>query len=168
MKKQLRKQQGKKRKLQADAKSLAELSKGEQRERLLKISRRVLFALPVVAAVGYFSVAAVQAKNHEGDLTRISEGKPSIVQIHDPQCSLCQTLQRQTRKAMKSFEQDTFTYLVANVRTRDGRAFSAKYGVPHVTILLFDPQGKMVQIVRGPSDTESLRTIFSAHLESYG
>ncbi|PHR86161.1 MAG: hypothetical protein COA78_38245 [Blastopirellula sp.] len=167
MRKQRKKQQSKKRKPQDNAKDQAELAIKEKRDRLLKVSRRVLFALPVAAAVGYFSVGEIQASIHESDLTRISEGKPSIVQIHDPQCSLCQTLQRQARKAMKPLDQEEFTYLVANIRTQEGSEFSARYGVPHVTLLLFDDQGEMVQIIRGPSDVESLQSLFSAHLESY-
>ena len=127
-----------------------------------------MMALPVLAGAGYFSVQSVQATICEADLTKIGDGKLSVVQIHDPQCQLCQTLQRQTRKALKSFDDDEFTFLVANVKTLSGSTFAAKYGVPHVTLLLFDRRGKMVQIVRGPSDAESLRNILEAHSKAHG
>ncbi|MCK0103022.1 thioredoxin family protein [Pseudohalocynthiibacter sp. F2068] len=146
---------------------IAEKARIEGRRRFLRFIRNGAIALPVFAGVVFFSVQSVQATICEADLTKVGQGKPSIVQIHDPQCSLCQTLQRQIRKALKSFDSDDFTFLVANIKTSDGSAFAARYGVPHVTLLLFDARGEMVQIVRGPSDTDSLRTIFEAHLETY-
>ncbi len=145
-------------------------AKGKQqsRRRFLRLIRNGAIALPVLAGAGYFSVQSVQATICEADLTKIEDGKLSVVQIHDPQCQLCQTLQRQTRKALKSFDDDEFTYLVANVKTPSGSNFAAKYGVPHVTILLFDRRGEMVQIVRGPSDTDSIRNILEAHVQAHG
>ncbi|MFT7060593.1 MAG: thioredoxin-like negative regulator of GroEL [Pseudorhodobacter sp.] len=130
--------------------------------------RNAAIALPVFAATGFFSVRYVQAKVNEADLTRIGQGTPTVVQIHDPQCVLCRTLQRQTRSALKAFEKDAVTFLVANIKTDDGRVLAAKYNVPHVTLLLFDAKGEMMQIVRGPSDTDSLRTILEAHVMKYG
>ncbi|WP_273509270.1 hypothetical protein, partial [Planktotalea frisia] len=55
-------------------------------------TRRALIALPVVAIAGYFTATQVQAIMSESDLSKINSGKPSIVQIHDPQCSMCRTL----------------------------------------------------------------------------
>lgn len=150
-----------------DPAAVAEKVKIQGRRRFLRFVRNGAISLPVLAGVGYFSVQSVQASICEADLTKIGQGKPSIVQVHDPQCPLCRTLQRQTRKALKSFDSDSFTFLVANIKTLDGSSFAARYGVPHVTLLLFDASGEMVQIVRGPSDTDSLRTIFEAHLKTY-
>lgn len=167
MKKQSKKLRNKRAGGQADPALIAENAKLESRRRFLRFARNGAIALPVLTGVGFFSVQSVQATICEADLTKIGHGKPSIVQIHDPMCPLCQTLQRQTRKALKSFDGDAFTFLVANIKTPDGSALAARYGVPHVTLLLFDGRGEMVQIVRGPSDADSLRTIFEAHLETY-
>ena len=152
---------------QIDPAVVAEKTKNEGRRRFLRFVRNGAISLPVLTGVGYLSVQSVQATICEADLTKIGRGRPSIVQVHDPQCPLCQRLQRQTRKALKSFDSDAFTFLVANIKTLDGSAFAARYGVPHVTLLLFDARGEMVQIVRGPSDTDTLRTIFEAHLKAY-
>ena len=110
----------------------------------------------------------MQATICEADLTKIGKGRPAVVQVHDPNCSLCQQLQRQTRKALKSFDDDAVRFLVADINTARGSAFAARYGVPHVTLLLFDGAGEMVQIVRGPSDADSLRDIIGAHLAARG
>lgn len=142
----------------------AEQTKIESRRRFLRFTRNGIIAIPVIAGVGYLSVKSVEATICEADLSKVGQGKPSIVQIHDPQCPLCKRLQRQSRKALKSFDDDDYTFLVANITTQEGGNFAASYGVPHVTLLLFNAAGQMVQVVRGPSDIESLRTIFTAHL----
>ena len=122
----------------------------------------------MLGGIGYYSVQSVQATICEADLSKIGQGTPSIVQIHDPQCPLCQDLQRQTRRALKGFDDDELTYLVANVKTEQGSAFAAYHGVPHVTLLLFDGAGEMVQVIRGPNNADVLRDMFDAHLKEYG
>ena len=90
---------------------------------------------------GLYGTRAVQATIAEADLSRIGKGTRSVVQIHDPQCQLCTTLQRQTRRALKAYSEDEVTYLVANIKTREGAAFAGRFGVPHVTLLFFDETG---------------------------
>jgi len=99
-------------------------------------SRRALILLggaSVVAGIGLFSVNAVQATVAEHDLTRVGTGTPTIVQIHDPQCSLCTALQRETRRALRDLPEGALTYLIANIRNEDGAAFANRHGQPHVT-----------------------------------
>ena len=134
----------------------------------LKLLRNLAIATPVVGVAGFFSVRSVQARICEADLTKIGKGKPAIVQIHDPGCQMCQTLQRQTRRALKAYDGGRYTFLVANINTADGGALAAQYGVPHVTLLLFDGNGAMTQIVRGPTDTDALENILAAHMKRHG
>ncbi|MEP5152053.1 hypothetical protein [Planktotalea sp.] len=168
MSKNPKKQVTKKQKQQASAEALAKKEHELKRERTSRMTRRFAIAAPVVLVAGYFTTTSVQAIMSEADLTKINGGKPSIVQIHDPQCPLCRTLQKQARKAMKTLEGGSFEYLVANIRSEDGLAFSSKYGVGHVTLLLFDAEGEMVEIVRGPSDVETLTQVFKAHMRKHG
>ncbi|WP_306115277.1 MULTISPECIES: thioredoxin family protein [unclassified Roseovarius] len=168
MKKQRKKPQSKRAPKQADPAVEAETARSESRRKFLRLARNTAIALPVLVGATVFSVQSVQATICEADLTKIGKGKPSVVQVHDPNCSLCQQLQRQTRKALKSFDDEAVTFLVADINTAEGGAFAARFGVPHVTLLLFDGDGEMVQIVRGPSDTDSLREIIGAHLAAYG
>lgn len=164
MKKSSKKRQPK-RKSNAVAKPEAALA-SEGRRGFLRWVRNGAIALPVLGGAGYFSVQSVQATICEGDLTKIQNGKPTVVQIHDPSCALCQTLQSQTRKVLRSYDDDSHNFLVANIRTEEGSAFAAQFGVPHVTLLLFDRQGQMKEIVRGPTNIEALRTTIANHLRS--
>ncbi|QBF32190.1 hypothetical protein [Thalassococcus sp. S3] len=120
--------------------------------------------LAVLGGAGLFSVNAVQATMAEYDLTRIGNGTPAIVQIHDPSCTLCTELQRQTRKALRSFDDSELTYLVANITTDEGAAFANRHGVPHVTLLLFDGAGAVQQVISGVHQKPDLVEAFTAHL----
>lgn len=130
------------------------------------LSRRLMMlgGVAVVAGVGVFSVNAVQATAAEHDLSRIGTGTPAIVQIHDPQCSLCTALQRETRKALRGIPDDQLTYLVANIRNNEGAAFANRHGQPHVTLLLLDGAGQVQQVINGVQDRGLLRDAFTAHL----
>jgi len=127
--------------------------------------RKAAYIVPVVAVAGYFTFGYLQSAVAEADLSKIGNGKPAIVQIHDPQCPLCRKLQEQTRSVLSNYDDDKFTYLVANIKTKKGAEFAGQYGVPHVTLLLFDKSGKMVQIVRGPTNESILEGALSAHLK---
>ena len=140
----------------------------ENRRKFLRLARNAAIALPVLAGATVFSVQSVQATICEADLAKIGKGRPAVVQVHDPNCALCQQLQRQTRKALKSFDDEAVRFLVADINTAQGSAFAARYGVPHVTLLLFDGAGEMVQIVRGPSDADRLRDVIGTHLAAHG
>lgn len=139
-----------------------------------KMTRREMIAYAQIAAVGtvtlggggFLFARSVAAAACEQDLSKIGKGTPAIVQIHDPQCALCMGLQRETRKALKSFKNDDFTYLVANIQTPAGRSFASQYGVPHVTLMLFDGTGEVQQVLNGPNTKENLTRIFEAHLKA--
>lgn len=122
--------------------------------------------LAVLGGGGYFFFSRVQAGIAEGDLSRLGNGMPTIVQIHDPQCSSCRTLQRQTRMALDEFEDDQLQYLVANLDHPDGRQFAAGYGVGRVTLLLFDGRGGMRRTITGAHTKEALVEVFQGHLDA--
>ena len=140
----------------------------QKKRKTLRLLRNLAIATPVLGVAGFFTVRSVQATIREGDLTKVGQGVPSVVQIHDPSCQLCAALQNQSRRALKAFDKDSYRFLVANIRTDDGSAFAAKYRVPHVTLLLFDKKGEMTQVVRGPIDQDALENILAAHMKRYG
>jgi len=121
-------------------------------------------ALAIGGAATFFGARSVMAKMAEFDLSRIGHGVPSVVQIHDPTCPVCTTLQRQVRKTLRRVDRDALVYLVADIKTAEGQAFAAEYGVPHVTLLLFDGAGVLVDTLQGPRDTTELRPAFEALL----
>lgn len=122
----------------------------------------------VLGGGGFLFARSVSAAACEQDLGKIGKGTPTIVQIHDPNCSLCMGLQKETRKALKNFEDDELTYLVANIQTPIGRDFANSHGVPHVTLMLFDGAGKVQQILNGPNTQENLTRVFRQHLSAQG
>ncbi|SEL61023.1 hypothetical protein SAMN05443999_106216 [Roseovarius azorensis] len=121
-------------------------------------------ALGVAAfgGAGIWGTRHVQAINAEHDLSRVGQGVPTVVQIHDPQCPVCMALQKQTRKALRGIDEQDLLYLIASIRTAEGSAFAGRFGVPHVTLLLFDGQGELRQTLRGPQEAEHLRPIFES------
>ncbi len=102
---------------------------------------------------------------HEHDLSRVGNGRPTVVQIHDPQCSLCLALQTETRKALKMLDDDALDYVVANIRSEKGQTFANRYGVQHVTLLLFDGRGELQDVLQGQRGSYQLKAAFEDLLE---
>ncbi len=163
MKKQRKKSPVKSKAATADHKNL---KPSLDRRHILKYMRNGTIALAAIAAGGYFAMDKVQATLTEHDLSKLGNGIPAIVQIHDPQCPVCLALQRETRDALGHFSQGDFEYMVANIRSQEGSAFANKYFVPHVTLLLFDGQGTLVKVLNGPNKSDFLQAEFRAHLKA--
>ncbi len=125
-----------------------------------------LFAA-VGAAGGWYLIDEVLATMSEQDLTKIGNGTPTVVQIHDPQCSRCLALQREARKAMKAFGGNELQYLVANIRSEKGRALASANGVGHITLLLFDAKGQRRETLHGNSHSDYLELMFRKHVDQH-
>lgn len=122
--------------------------------------------LAVVAMTGsvYIGVRGVNAHTNMHDLSRIGQGVPMVVQVHDPTCPICNALKRQVRKALKGFTPGTLDYVIADVRTDAGAAYAARHGVPHVTLLLVDGAGYLHETLRGMHQAAELERAFAAHV----
>ena len=136
--------------------------KGMDRRKVLGWARNGAIAAVVVGVGGYFAVGGVRATMAEHDLARVGNGTPAVVQIHDPQCSLCQSLQKETRAALEELGSDNLNFLVANIKTNEGRDFANQFGVPHVTLLLFDGEGNLEDVLNGVRESETLVGRFRA------
>jgi len=55
---------------------------------------------------------------------------------------------------------------VANIKTPQGREFANSYGVPHVTLMLFDGAGEIQQVLNGENTSANLENIFRDHLKN--
>ncbi|WP_424968741.1 hypothetical protein [Dinoroseobacter sp. S375] len=132
-----------------------------RRETLRTFRNGALGAL-VLGGIGVFSVNAVRATIAEQDLSVIGTGLPTIVQIHDPQCTLCIELQRETRKALEGLDSDMVAYRIASIRTPDGTAFAHRHGQSHVTLVLLEGAGAVQQILQGVRPADELRGHFDA------
>jgi hypothetical protein len=104
----------------------------------------------------------------EHDLSMIGKGKPVVVQVHDPQCRTCTPLQRETRKALKGFGECDQVYLIADITQVEGQVFARTHVVPHVTLMLLDGDGGVVQALSGMRRRVELQPVFATHFERYG
>jgi len=138
------------------------------RRDFLRKVRNGAVATVVVGTGGWFLIGKVRATMREQDLTQIGNGNPTVVQIHDPQCPQCAALQRETRDALCEVGSGDLQYVVANIRSPEGRQLAAAHGVGHVTLLLFDGEGKRRSILAGPNTSDYLADIFRSHLKRYG
>lgn len=126
------------------------------RRKIIRFARNSAIAVAIVGATGGYLAYSAQGTMHEQDLTRIGQGLPSIVQIHDPQCPVCMRLQRATKAALSRLDDGQLDYVVANIRSGKGEAFANKYAVPHVTLLLFDADGELQHVLRGEQQADVL------------
>ncbi len=154
-----RKQPGKSKKSQKVAATPA----APDRRALMTKAAYGLGGAVILGGVGLYSVNSVRASMGELDLTKVGNGTPSIVQIHDPNCQLCTRLQRETRAALEAFDESKLNYMVANIKTADGATFAASYGVPHVTLLLFDADGSVLEVLNGVRESDELEQTFLTH-----
>lgn len=138
----------------------------QAKRRSLSKIRNWAIGAAVVGGGGYWFATDVQATMREHDLTRLGQGVPTVVQIHDPGCPRCTALQRTARAAMSGFDETELVFLVANINTEEGRAIATANGVGHVTLLLFDGEGRRREIIEGPSTEARLEAAFANHLRS--
>ncbi len=118
----------------------------------------------LVGGAGWYALDHVGSRFAEYDLSRIGNGIPAVVQIHDPGCPLCRELQRQTREALAAFDESELQYIVADIKTGKGRELAAAHGVQHVTLVLFDGQGRRLDILAGSNTADFLEDAFRRHL----
>ncbi|TVS01017.1 MAG: thioredoxin [Rhodobacteraceae bacterium] len=134
------------------------------RRQMLLYLRNGAIGVAALSVGGWGAAHAYQTHVERHELSVIGNGIATVVQIHDPQCPTCRALQKETLRAARSFEDDVLQVRVANIRTAEGRAMADRYGVPHVTLLLFDGAGEMQDILSGPNNRQFLRAQFSAHI----
>jgi len=116
--------------------------------------------LGVVSAGGWYFASSVHASIIERDLSRLGNGIPTVVQVHDPQCHQCRDLQRKVCKALSELDDAEIQYLVADIRQPEGRAFAAQNRVGHVTVLLFDGKGTRRGVMVGQNSSDVLLNEF--------
>lgn len=130
-----------------------------RREALLTLRNWGIGAL-VAGGAGTYFYTDVQARIQEADLTRIGNGAATVVQIHDPDCPICRRLQSEARCAVSEFHDDQLQFLVANIRNDAGRRFANAHGVGHATLILFDGEGRAVDVLVGERPRDMLAASF--------
>ncbi|MEM9062824.1 MAG: thioredoxin family protein [Pseudomonadota bacterium] len=121
----------------------------------------------VLGGGGWYFTSKVMAGMREGDLSKIGDGMPAIVQVHDPQCPDCRALQRAARQALDEIDTSQVHYLVASLDTPQGRQLAQENGVGRVTLLLFDGKGRVRGVIQGRRSKEALLDAFNQHLRRF-
>jgi len=97
--------------------------------------------LLVAALVGYLISAT--PRGFSTDLSKVGEGKTSIVAVHDVNIIASTALMDVLQRVHDRFEGHA-RFLVADVNTRDGRAFAERHGAGPGTLLVIDSGGSLV------------------------
>ena len=101
------------------------------------------------------------------DLSVIGKGIPTVVQIHDPGCRLCNQLRANTGDAVDRLG-DRILYRIADITTTEGKRLQRKHRVPHVTLLLFDGDGQLRRVLEGVRNEDELHDSLLRHLDRWG
>ncbi len=149
------------------AKPVAEAPVDKGRRKFLDFARSWGVVAVVAAGGGWYLADDVMATMAEQDLSRIGNGIPTVVQIHDPTCPRCAELQREARKAMKGFDDEELQFVVANIRSAKGQALASKHGVGHITLLLLDGTGKRRDVLQGNNYSDHLKAVFRSHADRF-
>ncbi len=125
----------------------------------------IAFALLAVV-VGSGLAAFKHSYDGSHDLSVIGKGVPAVVQIHDPNCPLCNQLRRNASSAAERFGK-RLLFRIADISTPAGRQLQHAHNVPHVTLLLFDGKGQMRKVLTGVKSDEVLYQAFDTHLQRW-
>lgn len=132
-------------------------------KKLTKRASILLCFIAIIAIPLYFSS---NQSRIEHDLSVIGNGRtPTVVQIHDPNCQLCNQLKRNVA-AVKGEFKDKIEFKTANIKTNKGGRFAQRYGVPHVTLLFFDRKGKRVNTLQGVSSEKDIQQALTSLVAS--
>lgn len=133
--------------------------------KLRTLMRKAAILLAFLAVPIAWLIANEQSAQQESDLSILGSGQPVAVQVHDHSCPLCQRLKANAEQALNEMEQPP-AWRIADINTTSGADFAHRYGVGHVTILLFDGQGNRQQIIEGVTSSSDLRTAFEGLMEA--
>jgi len=136
-----------------------------RRQMLGKVGKTALGVAVVGGGIGLLLTRTVQAELHEHDLSRIGQGVPMVVQVHDPMCPSCVALQRQVRAAMGAFDEADLQYAIASLDKPEGRSLALDNGVGKITLLLFDAGGTRREVLHGVIDSDRLERAFRQHVD---
>ena len=168
MKRQKRKSKRPNKQNRAQPPAIENTEESTSRRVFLRRARNSAIATLVVGSGGWFLIDKVRATMREQDLSVIGNGIPTVVQIHDPQCPKCVALQSEARDAMCGFDDGELQYVVANIRSPEGRELARTHRVGHVTLLLFDGAGQRRSVLSGPNESAYLTDAFRRHVARSG
>ncbi len=85
------------------------------------------------------------------DLSRIGSTQVTVVAVHDLNLVASTRMMSTLDRAKDRFDERVLI-LVADVNTRNGRAFAENHAAPPATLLVFDAAGEKIDTIRGDVD----------------
>jgi len=122
-----------------------------------KTLKNLLVTLCVFAILAVPVYAFMQKSKIEHDLSVVGNGTPTVVQVHDQGCRLCQRLKSNLGDVKGDFK-DKIQFKTADINKKSGRDFARKYNVPHVTLLFFNKEGTRVNSTQGVISSAEIKT----------
>jgi thioredoxin-related protein len=127
-----------------------------------KLTNRSLITFSFIAVISIPLYFFSNQSKIEHDLSVVGNGRiATVVQIHDPNCQLCNQLKRNVASVQKEFR-DKIQFRIANIKTVKGKRFADKYNVPHVTLLFFDKKGNRTNTMQGVSSSKDIHQSLTA------
>jgi hypothetical protein len=111
--------------------------------------------LALLLATGLFVITQLPS-GYSNDLERIGQGRNTVVLIHDKMSA--DTLHvMEAVDAIREDYADDIEFLVADVNTPENAAFVRQQNADGATILMFDADGRRLQVLHGVMSIEALR-----------
>ena len=89
---------------------------------IAKVSRRTFLGAAVLAIPALFIGLETHQRSARADISVIGDGRPAVVQAHDPGCPECRELLRNAESAHARFD-DTITFRVVDITQSEGADF---------------------------------------------
>ncbi len=121
-----------------------------------KFVKRFFISLSFIGVISIPIIVYGYKAKIEHDLSVIGNGTATVVQIHDPNCQLCQQLKNNVDSVKGEFKEN-IQFKTANIKSAKGKAFAGKHNVPHVTLLFFDPRGNKVNTLQGVTPKKDIQ-----------
>ena len=131
-----------------------------------RFGRSAIVSIILLSVTGIGIAAYKRNYDIAHDLSVIGQGQPVVVQIHDPGCQLCQRLRSNASDAIAPMK-DQILFRIADITTPEGKRLQRRHKVPHVTLLLFDRNGEVRNVLTGVKDEETLHRAFEVHLKRH-
>jgi len=113
-----------------------------------KIPWKLISVGLIMILLSYTGLAAYKQNWDEiHDLSVIGNGKPTVVQVHDPSCPSCRALKSNTQSALKRLDSD-LQYRIASLKTPEGRTLAHRHQVGKITLLIFDGDGELSTVTK--------------------
>ncbi|MDX9740620.1 MAG: hypothetical protein RBT81_05530 [Gammaproteobacteria bacterium] len=125
--------------------------------------RSTLITVGIVVLALAFA-ATLLPRGFSDDLSRIGQGRPAVVLVHDKEAVASLELMTMLNELRGDYE-DRMEFLATDVATDEGRSFAQSQGVGSSLLVLFDGAGSRVAIIDGIRDPGILRSTLESRLD---